>query len=259
MESESTDNKSKIWGWASVVGVLAFLLLKFLVGYSFWPALLLAILIGILVAILLWVGIFRDAENADSSASAEKAIATPATAATKSAAQASGLTKQVKSAPVEKAAKKSTAATKPKAKASNKSKKATAVKASAKQKTTSVASATDKETAASIMGDAGAAMVSDKKAASAKTQRAPVAKDGKPAVLKKARAGGADDLKLIKGVGPGLEKTLNELGFYHFDQIAGWRKPEIEWVDSRLKFKGRIVRDDWVKQCKGFAKKSVKK
>ena len=51
-----------------------------------------------------------------------------------------------------------------------------------------------------------------------------------------------------------MEKTLNELGFYHFDQVGGWRKKEIEWVDSRLKFKGRIERDDWVKQAKTLAK-----
>jgi len=104
------------------------------------------------------------------------------------------------------------------------------------------------------MGDAGKSMVSAKKAESAKAATKPVAKDGKPPLLKKARAGGADDLKLIKGVGPGLEKTLNELGFYHFDQVAAWRKKEIEWVDERLKFKGRIVRDGWVKQCKTLAK-----
>ncbi len=87
-----------------------------------------------------------------------------------------------------------------------------------------------------------------------KAKAAPVAKDGQPPLLSKARDGGADDLKQIKGVGPGLEKTLNELGFYHFDQIAGWRKKEIAWVDERLKFKGRIERDDWVKQCKTLAK-----
>ena len=92
------------------------------------------------------------------------------------------------------------------------------------------------------------------KAKAASPKRAPVAADGQPEVLSKARAGGADDLKMIKGVGPGLEKTLNELGFYHFDQIAGWRKKEIEWVDSRLKFKGRIERDEWTKQAKALAK-----
>ena len=75
-----------------------------------------------------------------------------------------------------------------------------------------------------------------------------------PETLTKARAGGADDLKQIKGVGPGLEKTLNELGFYHFDQIQNWGKAEIEWVDSRLKFPGRIVRDEWIKQAKTLAK-----
>ncbi|MGR3661215.1 MAG: NADH:quinone oxidoreductase, partial [Paracoccaceae bacterium] len=86
--------------------------------------------------------------------------------------------------------------------------------------------------------------------------RKPVAKNGKPPVIRKARADGADDLKVIKGVGPALEKTLNDLGFYHYDQIAGWRKKEIEWVDERLRFKGRIERDGWIKQCKSLAKKA---
>ncbi|MFT6025167.1 MAG: putative flap endonuclease-1-like 5' DNA nuclease [Ascidiaceihabitans sp.] len=92
------------------------------------------------------------------------------------------------------------------------------------------------------------------KAAAPKAAAKPVAADGKPALLKKARASGADDLKQIKGVGPGLEKVLNELGFYHFDQVAGWRKKEIQWVDDRLKFKGRIERDEWTKQAKVLAK-----
>lgn len=90
------------------------------------------------------------------------------------------------------------------------------------------------------------------KAAPAKAE-APVAADGKPETLTAARAGGADDLKQLKGVGPALEKTLNELGFYHFDQVANWREAEIEWVDSRLRFKGRIERDGWVEQAKTLA------
>ncbi|MGB3243602.1 MAG: endonuclease [Sulfitobacter sp.] len=90
--------------------------------------------------------------------------------------------------------------------------------------------------------------------AATKAKRAPVAADGKPETLTAPRAGGADDLKLISGVGPKLEGTLNEMGFWHFDQIAGWRKKEIEWVDSRLKFKGRILRDNWMAQAKILAK-----
>ena len=77
----------------------------------------------------------------------------------------------------------------------------------------------------------------------------------KPAGLTKARAGGADDLKRIKGVGPKLEKLCNKLGFYHFDQIAAWTRDEIAWVDDNLEgFKGRVTRDTWVAQAKILAK-----
>ena len=65
-----------------------------------------------------------------------------------------------------------------------------------------------------------------------------------------------DDLKKIKGVGPGLEKTLNEMGIYKFAQIATWGPGEIAWVDARLKFKGRITRDDWIGQAKEFSGQS---
>ncbi len=75
----------------------------------------------------------------------------------------------------------------------------------------------------------------------------------KPRTMKAARKAGADDLKKIKGVGPKLEQTLNELGFYHYDQVAKWTEAEIAWVDNRLKFKGRIQRDDWIEQAKKLA------
>ena len=75
-----------------------------------------------------------------------------------------------------------------------------------------------------------------------------------PVTLTEARAGGADDLKRISGVGPKLEGVLNDLGFYHFDQIADWTDAEIQWVDNRLKFKGRIIRDDWISQAKALSK-----
>ena len=59
---------------------------------------------------------------------------------------------------------------------------------------------------------------------------------------------------MIKGVGPKLEQLLHELGFYHFDQIAGWSADEIAWVDVNLQgFKGRVSRDNWVEQAKVLA------
>ena len=66
-----------------------------------------------------------------------------------------------------------------------------------------------------------------------------------------------DDLKLISGVGPKLEGVLNGLGIYTFAQVSKWKKKEIDWVDGYLKFKGRIERDDWLKQAKALAKGGV--
>ena len=73
----------------------------------------------------------------------------------------------------------------------------------------------------------------------------------KPEMLSAARDGGADNLKEIKGVGPAMEKMLNGMGVYHFDQIAAWSADEVAWVDANLKgFKGRVSRDGWVDQAK---------
>ncbi len=73
----------------------------------------------------------------------------------------------------------------------------------------------------------------------------------RPEALEAPRDGGADDLKLIKGVGPKLEALCHSLGFYHFDQIANWSEDEVAWVDANLQgFKGRVTRDGWVDQAK---------
>jgi predicted flap endonuclease-1-like 5' DNA nuclease len=72
-----------------------------------------------------------------------------------------------------------------------------------------------------------------------------------PATLSAPRGGKADDLKIIEGVGPAMEKLVNSLGFYHYDQIANWTAEEVAWVDSHMKtFRGRIVRDKWQAQAK---------
>ena len=65
--------------------------------------------------------------------------------------------------------------------------------------------------------------------------------------------GDSDDLKKISGVGEKLEQTLNGLGIFHFRQIAAFTKENIDWVDDKLKFHGRIERDDWVGQAKKLA------
>ena len=76
----------------------------------------------------------------------------------------------------------------------------------------------------------------------------------RPQSLDAARDGKADDLKLIKGVGPKLEKLLHSLGFFHFDQVGNWTAEEVAWVDQNLEgFKGRVSRDAWVAQAKILA------
>ncbi len=82
---------------------------------------------------------------------------------------------------------------------------------------------------------------------------AKAAKEEQPETLSGARDGKPDDLKMLKGVGPKLEETLNELGFFHFDQIAAWTSEHVAWVDARLKFKGRIERDGWIEQAAKLA------
>jgi NADH-quinone oxidoreductase subunit E len=81
----------------------------------------------------------------------------------------------------------------------------------------------------------------------------PAPAESAPDRLEAPLGGKPDDLKRIQGVGPKLEALLNEMGFWHFHQIAAWGPAEIAWVDSRLVFKGRIIRDDWVGQAKAFA------
>lgn len=74
----------------------------------------------------------------------------------------------------------------------------------------------------------------------------------KPTFLS-APDGEPDDLKRISGIGKVLEKTLNELGIYHFRQIAEFTRENISWVDNYLSFTGRIDREDWVGQSKKLA------
>src|SRR5262245_42975424 len=66
-----------------------------------------------------------------------------------------------------------------------------------------------------------------------------------------------DDLKLISGIGPKIEGILHSLGIFNFAQIAAWHQGQRDWVDRYLNFKGRIDRDNWVKQADALARGGV--
>jgi len=112
-----------------------------------------------------------------------------------------------------------------------------------------------REKKASDKKDGARKPAEDKKAAE-KQEQTPARKAGGFEKLKKPD-GEPDDLKELTGVGPVLEKTLNEFGIFHYRQIAALKKTDIAEIDEALNFKGRIERDDWIKQSKELAKKSA--
>ncbi|MXX90177.1 MAG: 50S ribosomal protein L21 [Boseongicola sp. SB0677_bin_26] len=67
-----------------------------------------------------------------------------------------------------------------------------------------------------------------------------------------AKAAGNDDLKKLVGVGPALEKKLNEAGITTYAQIAAWNADEVAEINEELALKGRIERDGWVDQAKAL-------
>ncbi len=94
----------------------------------------------------------------------------------------------------------------------------------------------------------------------AQAGQAPIKNAAKPSLDDPNRPKGierpatVDNLELISGVGPKISGILHELGIFTFAQIAGWTETERAWVDGYLNFKGRIDRDDWVKQADALSK-----
>ena len=96
-----------------------------------------------------------------------------------------------------------------------------------------------------------AALVTLPKGASAEERANAVGK--RPSGLDAPRDGKGDDLKRIRGIGPGNEAKLNGLGIFHHDQVAAWGRAEVRWVGTYLGFPGRIDRERWVEQAKALA------
>jgi predicted flap endonuclease-1-like 5' DNA nuclease len=60
-----------------------------------------------------------------------------------------------------------------------------------------------------------------------------------------------DDLELVNGIGPVLERMLYDMGIYFFKDVASWDAAKIAEIDAKLpRFQGRIVREGWVESAK---------
>ncbi|HET7413043.1 MAG TPA: NADH-quinone oxidoreductase subunit E [Pararhizobium sp.] len=80
----------------------------------------------------------------------------------------------------------------------------------------------------------------------------PQATGGRPPALDQPDQ--PDDLQMIAGVGAKLEARLHEIGIWTWKQIGNWSEAEQEWVDAELKLRGRVAREDWVRQAKALAR-----
>jgi small subunit ribosomal protein S2 len=83
---------------------------------------------------------------------------------------------------------------------------------------------------------------------------APVVTDSAPSgeVFERLAAprGGVDDLTKLTGVGPELEKKLNDAGVFHYWQFAAMTDADAAGLDMELKLNGRISRDGWIETAK---------
>jgi NADH-quinone oxidoreductase subunit E len=64
------------------------------------------------------------------------------------------------------------------------------------------------------------------------------------------RSGVADDLKAISGIGPKLEKVLNDLGIGTYADVAALSAERVDELDAELGIGARIRRDDWIGQAR---------
>lgn len=65
--------------------------------------------------------------------------------------------------------------------------------------------------------------------------------------------GTPDDLKLIVGIGPAIERVLYRFGIATYRQIARLTEREIDAIENTLaEFPGRIRRDGWVAQARSL-------
>jgi len=108
---------------------------------------------------------------------------------------------------------------------------------------------------AAITGKSADAAAPAKKAKAAKPAKAEApAKAEKPKAAKKAAKSEGDDLSKISGVGPVIVGKLNDAGITTFAQIAAWTDADVEEIEEKLSFKGRVGREDWIAQAKELAK-----
>jgi large subunit ribosomal protein L21 len=82
-------------------------------------------------------------------------------------------------------------------------------------------------------------------------KRAEVKAVAAPAALAAITGSAAgDDISLIGGIGPKIHKALTEMGITTFAQVAAWSAEDVIRIETEIKQKGRVAREEWIEQAK---------
>jgi len=77
----------------------------------------------------------------------------------------------------------------------------------------------------------------------------------KPLIRSAPRPIGKDDLQEIEGIDSDLEARLNELGIFHFDQIAKWNAKNCYWVEEFFVLEDNQIKEaNWINQAQKLSK-----
>lgn len=224
MSEEASGKTFKIWLISAICGVLAFLALMWIAGYSTAASAIVAVLVLFLVAILLWIGWYEE-----ESLAADVAKGHPEADATTAGLMA---TSSVGDEPVSAAEE---IAPEPHAADTREVRSAAAATAPAPEPVTEDA-AEETAPAESADGETGEGEIA-------------VGDTDAPA----PQAHVADDLKQIKGVGPKIEVQLQDRGITSFAQVAALSPEEITALGADLKGTSAAQLTKWAEQAKTLA------
>jgi len=77
----------------------------------------------------------------------------------------------------------------------------------------------------------------------------------KPFIRSAPRPMGKDSLQEIEGIDKNLEVKLNEIGIFHFDQIAEWTPKNCKWIEEHLNLEeNQIENQNWLVEAKNLSK-----
>jgi predicted flap endonuclease-1-like 5' DNA nuclease len=217
--TETTSGKTlKIGLISAIIGVLAFMALLWIAGYSTAASLIVGVLVALLVAILLWIGWYEDSETEDKETMRSVDNGHPeADVTTAGLMAATSVGDEPMSAAPEIAVEHHAADT--------------------REVRSAAAAASER-----------ARPIEDEPAEVVEPVAETVAE-----VPAAAAVSGADDLKEIKGVGPKIEVQLHERGIVTFAQVAALSATEIEDLGAALKGTSAAQLSKWAEQAKILA------